>query len=136
MEIDISDDPFDFKRLEVSNAPCIVTLNKVSIRFYLIYTYMHKRSNYKVLLYNSIVSSIWSQSWFVSMLPNSVVNNVIWPKWILLVIVYETDLCAMHTLLKLILSYGVEQVPCYSAAQLLMSLSSHCSSSALLYTAE
>ena len=29
MELDISDDPYDVKRLDVSSAPCIVTLNKV-----------------------------------------------------------------------------------------------------------
>ena len=29
-EMEISDDPYDFKRLDVSNAPCVVTLNKVT----------------------------------------------------------------------------------------------------------
>lgn len=33
VELDISDDPFDFKRLDVSGAPVIVTVNKVAFFF-------------------------------------------------------------------------------------------------------
>lgn len=29
IELDVSDDPFDFKRLDVTGAPVIVTVNKV-----------------------------------------------------------------------------------------------------------
>ena len=31
MEMDISDDPYDVKRLDVSKAPVVVTLNKVRL---------------------------------------------------------------------------------------------------------
>ncbi len=32
-ELDISDDPYDCKRLDVAHCPCLVTLNKVSLRW-------------------------------------------------------------------------------------------------------
>ena len=33
VELDLSDDPFDFKRLNVAGAPVIVTVNKVSFTY-------------------------------------------------------------------------------------------------------
>jgi hypothetical protein len=30
-ELDISDDPYDCRRLEVKNAPCVVTISKVRL---------------------------------------------------------------------------------------------------------
>ena len=32
-ELELSDDPYDCLRIDVTNAPCIVTLNKVKLAF-------------------------------------------------------------------------------------------------------
>ena len=32
MELEISDDPYDVQRIDVSSAPCVITVNKVSFR--------------------------------------------------------------------------------------------------------